>query len=322
MELYYKKPSKEAREVMCEAIKHISSKNRNKFIQIAESEICNITRHKYSKVVNSGNSAILAVMSSFKDKIMVPDQGGWSGFIKIAQILGLEIIYLPTDWGLINKDTIHDIIREKEPEALFLTSFAGYTAEQPLKEIYEVCDEAGVVLVEDASGAVGDEEGKLANGNHSHVIIASTGSPKIVNVGNGGFISTNRREFIEDNYTLKALQADPITCAGISVEINNAKKILSKTISSCDYLKNKLDNVFHPDKRGINVIIKVKEPNKLAKFLRSELMVHGGGIISKCPRYDRVLDNAVALEIKNLAKLCLNFENMDKIIEIVNKFEK
>lgn len=303
---------------MCEAVTQLTSRNKHKLIKSAEEEICNITGHKYAKVVNSGNSAILAVMSSFKGRIMVPDQGGWSGFVKIAKLLGREIIYLPTDWGLVNPHILRDLFQEETPESLFLTSFAGYTAEQPLKDIYEICDDAGVTLVEDASGALGDEKGRLANGNHSHIIVASTGSPKIVNVGNGGFISTNHEEILENEYFLKTLQADHITCAGISQEIKNSTSVLSKTISACHYLKNELKNVLHHDKRGVNVIIKVKESKKFAKELRNTLTVHDGGMISKCPRYDRVLDNAVSLEIKNLDTRCLTPENLDMILEIIN----
>jgi hypothetical protein len=81
MELYFKKPSKEARNAMCEAVNQFESKK--KYIKSAENAVCNLTGHKYSKITNSGNSAILAVMSNFKGKILVPDQGGWSGFIKI-----------------------------------------------------------------------------------------------------------------------------------------------------------------------------------------------------------------------------------------------
>ena len=314
MELHHKKPSKEAREAMCEAVNQIPSKNQ--LIKSAEKDICNLTHHKYSKILNSGNSAIFTVMSNFQGKIMVPDQGGWSGIIKIAEYLRLEIIYLPTDEGLINPNLLDDILIKETPEALFLTSFAGYTAEQPLKEIYNVCDEEGVALVEDASGALGDETGQLANGKHSHIIVASTGSPKIVNVGNGGFISTDQEEVLET--PLKFLQADHITCAGISQEIKNAPSILSKTISSCSYLKEKLEDVFHEDKRGINVICKADSPKKLATELRTALKVRKGGMISKCPRYDRILEDAVALEIKNLDVRCLTRENLDRMIEFVN----
>ena len=78
MELYFKKPSKEARKAMCEAANKVESKN--KYIKSAENAVCNLTSHKYSKITNSGNSAILAAMSNFNGKILVPDQGGWSGF--------------------------------------------------------------------------------------------------------------------------------------------------------------------------------------------------------------------------------------------------
>lgn len=322
MELYFKKPSKEARKAMSEAITKYASADKYDLIKSAEEDICNITNHEYAKVVNSGNSAILAVMSSFNGKIMIPDQGGWSGFIKTAQFLGFELIYLPTDWGLVNSRILKDKIREDKPEALFLTSFAGYTAEQPMRDIYGVCEEEGVILVEDASGALGDEKGWLANGNHSHIILASTGSPKIVNVGNGGFISSNNRDIFENKDILKTLRADPITCAGISVEINNSHKILSKTISSTLYLKNELENVLHPEKRGINVIIEVKEPRRYAQRLRSTLKVHGGGMITKCPLYNRVLDDAVALEIKNLDINCLTPENLDIILKTVRESGK
>ncbi len=314
MEFYFKKPSKEARKAMCEAVNQTSSKNQ--LIKSAEKDVCNLTKHKYSKIINSGNLAIFTAMSNFQGKIMVPDQGGWSGFIKIAEFLGLELFYLPTDWGLINPDLLKDVLIKEKPEALFLTSFAGYTAEQPIKEIYNTCDAEGVVLVEDASGALGDEKGRLANGKHSHIIVASTGSPKIVNVGNGGFISTDRKEILET--PLKFLQPDHITCAGISQEIKHAPSILSETISSCSYLKEELEDIFHEDKRGINVICKADKPNKLARELRAAIKVRDGGMISKCPRYDRILKNAVALEIKNLDIRCLTPENLDAIIKTVN----
>lgn len=314
MELYFKKPSKEARKAMCEAVNHISS--RNQLIKSAENDVCDLTSHKYSKIVNSGNSAIFTVMGNFQGKIMVPDQGGWSGFIKIAKLLGLELVYLPTDGGLINPDLLKDVLIKEKPKALFLTSFAGYTAEQPIKEIFNICNEEEVVLVEDASGALGDETDRLANGKHSHIIVASTGSPKIVNVGNGGFISTDRKEVLET--PLKFLQADHITCAGISQEIKHAPITFSQTISSCSYLKEELNDVFHKDKRGINVICKADNPNKLAKELRAAIKVHNMGMISKCPRYDRILESAVALEIKNLDISCLTTENLDMIIKTVN----
>lgn len=320
MDLYFKKPSPKARMAMCNAAKHVTRKNRDEHIKAAESEITNVTSHKYAKVVNSGNSAILAIMSTLKGRILIPDQGGWSGFKKIAQFLGMETVEIPTDKGLINPDVLSNLIQINNPEAVFLTSFAGYTAEQPLKDIFKICDDMDVLLVEDASGAVGDESGLLANETHSHVIVASTGSPKIVNVGNGGFISTDKEQILNSAQNiLKTLRADPITCAGISEEIKFAPLHLSTTIRACSYLKKNLDNIFHPNKRGINVIIPSENTNKTVSQLKMRLKVHGGGMITKCPSYDRIMDKAVALEIKNLDTRCLTIKNMNMILEIIKE---
>ena len=68
--------------------------------------------------------------------------------------------------------------------------------------------------------------------------MASTGSPKIVNAGNGGFISTGDNKFFKKSkYILKTLKADPITCVGIFHEVSNASGILSKSIKACDFIK-------------------------------------------------------------------------------------
>lgn len=313
---------------MCQAAIKLGSikKASNKYKSMAENLIKETVHHKHVWTVNSGNSAILSIMSALKGPILLPDQGAWGGFIKIAEFLGLKIFYLPTNRGLVNPQLLETYMEKKNYEAFFLTSFAGYTAEQPLKDIYKVSDDNQVILVEDASGAVGDSAGdkmgKLASGIHSHVILASTGSPKVVNVGNGGFISTNYKHLLNKSKDiLKAFQADPVTCAGICEEIKNAPQVLSKTISSVVYLKKNLDNVFYPHIRGTNVIIPSKNPYKFYELLRSKLKVKGGSILTMCPRYERLMDDAIVLEIKNLDTRCLTIKNMDSIINIIKEVQ-
>ncbi|MGB9979934.1 DegT/DnrJ/EryC1/StrS family aminotransferase [Methanobacterium sp.] len=320
MELHFKKPSKETRDAMCEAAKSIDYASNRGFdeIRLAQDKISKTTGHEYVKILNSGNSAILAVMNSFKNKIMVPDQGGWTGFRNMAEFRGIEVIKVPTDLGIINPETLEDTINEHKPEALFITSFAGYIAEQPVKELFEVCDDKGVILVEDASGGIGDKEKNLGNGEHAHVIVASTGSPKIVNVGSGGFISTNNNElFKKSKVLLKTLKANPVTCAGISEEIKNAPQILSKTGEACNILKKEFKSAVHPDKRGISIALKTDDPKKTGYLLRQELKADGRGIVTVCPRYERVLIDAVCLEIKNLDVQCLENDTLKEIVRIV-----
>ncbi len=162
--LYFKKPSKEARNAMSEAAKDVDYASNRGFdkIQLAQDRISDLTNHEHGRIVNSGNSAILAAMSIFKGKIMIPDQGGWTGFKNIAEFLGLETVEVPTNLGIIDLEVLEESIDKYDPEALFITSFAGYIAEQPVKQIYEVCEDKNVVLVEDASGGIGDKEKKAS----------------------------------------------------------------------------------------------------------------------------------------------------------------
>lgn len=320
LELHFKKPSKEARKAMCEAairIDHASNRGFDE-VKLAQDEISNFTNHEHVKIVNSGNSAILAAMSSFKDKILIPDQGGWIGFKNMAEFLGLETIEVPTKLGIVNPEVVEDTINKYRPEALFITSFAGYIAEQPVKGLFDVCDDRNIVLVEDISGGIGDIEKKLGNGDHAHVIVASTGSPKIVNVGNGGFVSTNDNEiFKKSKAILKTLKASPITCAGISEEIKNAPQLLSKTIEACDIIKKEFRSAIYSNKRGITVALETNDPKKIGYLLRQKLKADGRSIITVCPRYERVMIDAVCLEIKNLDVQCLENDSLKEIIQIV-----
>jgi len=308
---------------MCNAALRMKHQKGGKHQEImaAEKLISNITRHEHVKMVNSGNSAILGVMSTFQGKILIPDQGGWIGFKKTADFLGLKTVEAKTDWGIIELDLLIDIIEKESPEAFFLTSFAGYMAEQPVQDIYQICEDRGVILVEDASGSLGDSTGQLANGRHAHVILASTGSPKVVNVGSGGFISTDDKKILDNMKNIqKALKTDPTTCAGVSEEIKNAQQILYQTIEACQFMKNSLkeyENVLHPKKRGTNICIFLNNPKKAGYNLRKSFNVQDGGMVTVCPRYERILANAVCIEIKNLDLKCLSQSNLDEILQII-----
>jgi len=320
LELRFIRPSIEARKAMSEAAMNVDFATNRGFelIQLAKDKISSLTNHENVKVVKSGNSAILVAMSLFKGKIMIPDQGGWMGLKNIAQFLGLETLEIPTELGIINPEVLNEFIDKNNPKALFITSFAGYIAEQPIKEIYEVCEDKNVVLVEDASGGIGDKEKKLSNGDHAHIILASTGSPKIVNVGSGGFISTNEKEFFKKNkFILKSLMADPVTCAGIAEEIKNATDSLSNTIKASDSIKKEFKSAIHSDKRGISVAFKTDEPKEIAFKLRKRFNVEGRSILTVCPTYNRVTIDAVCLEVKNIDLRCLENKKIKEICRII-----
>ena len=336
MNLKFKKPSKETQMAMA---KVASGEDNQDYQSIAEDKLADIVNHKFAKLVNSGNSAILSAMNSIDGAILIPDQGAWNGFKQIANFLNKDLITVKTNQGLVDldylnesiisssKDNMIDLDDENKKSALFLTSFAAYTAEQDIKEISDFIHKNNMVLVEDASGAIGDWENKLANGNYSDIIIGSTGSPKIVNVEDGGFITTNDNSlFDKSKLLLKTNKASNITACGIYNELDFAQENLEKSIDSCLYLKEKIKNetgfeVFHTDKRGINVIIKTDDPKSLSYKLRQEFVLDSHGMITKCPNYNRLKEKAVALEIKNLDISCLYGDNLDSIVEALKRFD-
>lgn len=336
MNLKFKKPSKETQMAMS---KVASGEDNQDYQKLAEDKLADIANHKFAKIVNSGNSAILSAMNSIDGAILIPDQGAWNGFKQIANFLNKDLITVKTNQGLIDLDMLNEsIISSSEDDiidlddvnnksALFLTSFAAYTAEQDMEKISNLIHKNNMLLVEDASGAIGDSENKLANGNYSDIIIGSTGSPKIVNVEDGGFITCNDDSlFDKSRLLLKTNKASNITACGIYNELDFATKNLEKTIDSCLYLKERIEDetdfeVFHKDKRGINVIIKTDDPKSLSYKLRQEFVLDSHGMITKCPNYNRLKEKAVAIEIKNLAIECLGYDNLDNIVKTLKNFE-
>ena len=237
MNLKFKKPSKETQMAMS---KVAIGEDYQNYYSLAEEKLANATNHQYAKLVNSGNAAILSTMNSIDGAILIPDQGAWNGFKQIANFLNKDLITVKTNQGLIDlnnlnesvisssDDSIIDLNDENNKSALFLTSFAAYTAEQDLKAICDYAHENNLLVVEDASGAIGDKEKKLANGSYSDIIIGSTGSPKIVNVEDGGFITTNDKSiFDKSKLLLKTNKASNITACGISTELDFANDTLN-----------------------------------------------------------------------------------------------
>ena len=315
----FKKPSQKTQLVMSKVSLGINLDND--FEKICENKIKKITNHFYGKVTNCGNSAIFIAISSIDGPILIPDQGGWNGFKQIAKFLNKEIITLKTNQGLITTEYLDDTIKNQENLSLILTSFAGYSGEQDIKTISKYCRENNITLIEDASAGIGDDKKRLGNGKYSDIIIASTGSPKIINVGGGGFISSNNSEIFEKTKILqKITKVDKITASGIATEIDFAKANLTKTLKATKYLKNNLKNVIHQNKRGVNVIIKNNNPKELTWKLKKELTIDHKSFITKCPNYNRIKEKAVAIEIKNLDYTSLTKEKLDIIIKAIEKF--
>ena len=163
----------------------------------------------------------------------------------------------------------------------------------------------------------GDSENRL--GCQSDIILASTGSPKIINVGSGGFIATDDDDvFKRTSLPQKLSKTTEIICSGIDNEIDNVSKNLQVSLNATEHVKKHTPNTLHADKRGINVIIPHENSKSICWDLKKTLTTDKSGIITTCPNYNRVKQKAICIEIKNLDYACLEKENLDIIIDEVN----
>lgn len=319
MQFEFKTPQDETLKIMSDVA---SGKLENTdFEDKCEKRVCDLTNAKYAKVTSSGNNSIFVALSSVKGDVIIPDQGGWHGFKQIAKFLNKNIITLKTDLGLINPNEL-DELEISDNSCLIYTSFAGYAGEQDVKSIFKYCKNNGITTIQDASAGIGDEKGVLGNCKYSYIVIASTGQPKIINVGHGGFIATNDENiFKESSLPLKLSKTNEIISSGIYEELKSVCENLQVTLNATDYLKKHIPNTIHAEKRGVNLIIPHDNPKEKTWELKKELPINKSGFINKCPNYNRVKTKAISIEIKNLNYNCLKKEYLDEIIRAVNNLQ-
>ena len=308
----FKSPSSKTLEIMSEVAKGNVEKD---YEESCIDKIRDLTTKEHVRMTSSGNNSIFIALSAVEGDIIIPDQGGWHGFKQIAKHLNKNIITLKTDLGLIDTNHLDDL-EIRESSALIFTSFAGYAAEQDVKSICRYCKDNNILTIEDASAGIGDKENRL--GKNSDIILASTGSPKMINVGSGGFISTNDEEvFKKTALPQKLSKTSQMVCSGIDNELNRVKDNLEVSLNATDYVKKHIPDSIHASKRGLNVIIPNENAKSICWELKKSLVTDKSGFITTCPNYNRVKQKAICVEIKNLDYQCLNKENLDMIIDEV-----
>ncbi len=264
------------------------------------------TKHRFVKITNRCNLAIfiaLAIAKRFNTKkyIAIPEQGGWFSFRKYPKILGFDIIEIKTDSGIIIPEELENSLKEKNISAVLIASFAGYFAEQPLEEISKLCGKYNCLLIEDASGAIGDK--KLCNGDFSDIIVASFGKHKPVNLGYGGFISANRKEFFESSSDFFSLiKVYPEIYRELYKKLKKAPERIDFFYEKCKEIKSDLKDfdIVHREKRGINVVVRYKNENERKSLI--EYCEKNGYEFVLCPKYIRINDKAISIEVKRLNK--------------------
>lgn len=261
----------------------------------------NYTKHENIFLAQRGNKAIFAALNlvketSPKNGILIPDQGGWITHLQYAKELSFNIKTPKTDYGVINPDILKENM--KDAAAIIYSNPAGYYAEQPVKEIYEVCRKNNVLVILDISGCIGSG---FYKGNYADMIVCSFGRWKPINLGYGGFISvSNNSIFGKNKKILEDLEFDESYYAALCQKLENLEKryeFFGKTNKKIKHELKKF-NIIHKSKNGINVIVKFlneEEKNQIISYCEKnkyEFVV--------CPKLIRVNENAISIEVKRL----------------------
>lgn len=255
------------------------------------------TGHPHGKLLPSGDSAIYTSIYICKKRnpkgfFLIPDEGGWFSYEKYPKMFGFEIIRIKTKKGKID---LADLQNNIQKAAGFLyQNPAGYYAEQDMKQIYEICKDKCICIL-DGSGSISDKE--LCNGEYADLILGSFGKWKAVNLGYGGFISS-KFDLREYNDFLRMMKTN-FDYDKLYSKLKNVNERIKKLREICNKVKNDLKDMdVIKDGKGLVVVVKYKlekEKERIIKYCEE----HNYEYV-ECPKYIRTNEKAISIEIKRL----------------------
>lgn len=261
------------------------------------------TGHDYIKLLPSGDAAIFTAIYITKKVnkkafFLIPDQAGWLTYQSYPKLFDVQIQEIKTNQGIID---LEDLKKHAPSGTAFIYSNpAGYFAEQPAKQIYDICKKANCPVVMDISGSFGLD---WCNGDCADILVCSFGKWKIIDNNYGGFISAKNKTFFDEGKVFyRMMEPHASLNKEIIKKIENLKTrlnfLLEKRKKVLEDLKDM--DIIYPDKKGINVVIKFKdqkEKDKILKYCENNQLEY-----TECPRYIRVNEQAISIEIKRLVE--------------------
>lgn len=264
-------------------------------------ELKKLSGHEYIELTSRGNTAIFAALYCVRKlnlerkDVLVQAQGGWLTYLKYPKMLERNVVMVKTDHGIIDLKELKK--KSKNALALLYQQPAGYFAEQPAKEIYDICKKNDCFVVLDISGSIGDS----VLGSYCDISVCSFGRWKPVNLKYGGFLSAKKEEYFEKPKEIfNTTSFDENYLEPLFKKLKNLKKRYEFFYKINKKIKNELKNfdIIHKDKKGINVVVKFKneaEKEKIINYCKTNNLEY-----TLCPRYIRVIENAVSIEVKRL----------------------
>ncbi len=259
--------------------------------------ICQRTNHPFTAITTRGDAAIKAALAILpKDKtLLIPQEGGWLSYPKIPKERKIPFLEVSCLDAKIDLQDLEEKLAKNFCSALLYQNPGGYFAQQPMKEIYQLCQKYHCLVILDASGSIGTE---LCDGRFADIIIGSFGEWKLVEAGKGGFISSKDKK-IFDSLVLTELD-DTASLTAIKDNLD----ILDQRINFLKQQRERIINdlqeysILHPKDLGFVVVVAFSSPEEKEKIINCCRKY--GLEWTECPRYIRVQRPAISIEVKRL----------------------
>ncbi len=254
------------------------------------------TGKKHIFFTDRGNTSIKLALKLAKDlgkkKAFIQDQGGWITYEQFLKKLKFDYEFLQTDYGIVPLKELEAVL--DEDSVLLINSMPAYFAlQEDMDKIEKVCKKKKAFLINDVSGSIGLEQGK-----HGDIVLGSFGKWKPLELNYGGFLAFDGdyEEFFKKNSDkkLKNFYND------LQKRLKELPKRIKGMKEKAEKVKEQLQRfgVVHNEKIGYNVIVRFDGPEAKLKIV--EFCKLYGYEFTLCPRYIRVMDDAISIELKRL----------------------
>ncbi len=185
-----------------------------------EQRVCDFIGCKYAVAVSSGTAALhLACLASGlkKDEELITTPITFAASANCALYCNAKPVFVDINkQGLIDEDKIEEKITKKT-KIIIPVHYTGLSCD--LEKLKKITDKQGLVLIEDASHALGAKykDSKIGDCKYSDMSIFSFHPVKHITTGEGGMITTNSKEIYE---RLKVLRNHGI--------VNNSENFINK----------------------------------------------------------------------------------------------
>lgn len=266
----------------------------------------NITDDKYLEVTTRGNTAISAALSlvDSSKKVLIPAEAGWLTYKTIPKKLGLEIVEVKCRDAVLDLIDLEEKLKQGVYGALLYQNPAGYYAQQPMKDIFSLCRKYNCLVVLDVSGAIGTA---LCDHTFADVMVCSFGTWKLVEAHGGGFISTSDSKLWERlrEKGIELLQDDE-QMKVIFEQLNLLDSRITWLLAQRDQIVHDLrgmelgENILHAQDIGFVVVVRFETEYEKVKVI--DYCKDKGWEWTECPRYIRLNDKAISIEIKRVVE--------------------